>query len=88
MMYPHFVFTHSTRAQIEFSVIDLVCCSNDDIGNESETRNGRRGDKELQMQEINFWSAARQRNYSFWLNENIFSANIPWNNSLAIVEIN
>lgn len=38
MMYPHFVFTHShsTIAQIEFSVIDLDCCSNDDIGNESE----------------------------------------------------
>lgn len=41
MMYPHFVFTHTRILQIEFSVIDLVCCfsldmaSDDDSGDES-----------------------------------------------------
>jgi hypothetical protein len=67
MMYPHFVFT---QQEIEFSVIDLVCCSNDDIGNESGCL--LRKIKELQnaRRKINFHAVETSR--SCELNENNF----------------
>lgn len=37
MMYPHFVFTHTRILQIEFSVIDLVCCFSLDMASDDDS---------------------------------------------------